>query len=31
MKRDLELLLLKLAGGGRILRFSDPQSDRSLE
>jgi len=31
MKREIDLLLLKLADGGRILRFSDPQSDLSLE
>jgi hypothetical protein len=31
MKRDVELLLLKLADGGRILRFSDPRSGLSLE
>ena len=31
MKRDVELLLLKLADGGRVLRFSDPQSGLSLE
>ena len=31
MKRDIELLLLKLADGGRILRFSEPQSGLCLE
>ncbi len=31
MKRDVELLLLKLADGGRILRFSEPQSGLFLE
>ena len=31
MKRDAELLLLKSADGGRILRFSDLQSGLSLE
>ena len=31
MKRDVELLLLKLADGGRILRFSEPQSGLCLE
>ena len=31
MKRDIELLLLKLADGGRILRFSERQSGLSLE
>ncbi len=31
MKRDVELLLLKLADGGRILRFSEPQSGLYLE
>jgi hypothetical protein len=31
MRRDVELLLLKLADGGRILRFSDPRSGLSLE
>ena len=31
MKRDIEMLLLKLADGGRVLRFSDPQSGLSLE
>lgn len=31
MKPDVEMLLLKLADGGRILRFSDPKSGLSLE
>lgn len=31
MKRDVELLLLKLADGGRILRLSEPQSGLCLE
>jgi len=31
MKRDIELLLLKLADGGRILRMSEPQSGLCLE
>lgn len=31
MKRDIELLLLKLADGGRILRLSEPQSGLCLE
>ena len=31
MKRNIELLLLKLADGGRILRFSEPQSGLCLE
>jgi hypothetical protein len=31
MKRDIEMLLLKLADGARILRFSDPESGLSLE
>ncbi len=31
MKRDIEMLLLKLADGSRILRFSERQSGLSLE
>lgn len=31
MKNDIELLLLKLADGGRILRFSEPKSGLCLE
>ncbi len=31
MKRDIEMLLLKLADGGRILRLSEPQSGVCLE
>ena len=31
MKRDIELLLLKLADGGRILRLSEPRSGLCLE
>lgn len=31
MKRDIELLLLKLTDGGRILRLSEPQSGLCLE
>ena len=31
MKRDIEMLLLKLADGGRVLRLSEPQSGLSLE
>ena len=31
MKRDIELLLLKLADGARILRFSEPESGLCLE
>lgn len=31
MKRNIELLLLKLADGGRILRWSEPQSGLCLE
>lgn len=31
MKRNVELLLLKLADGGRILRFSESQSGLCLE
>jgi hypothetical protein len=31
MKRDIEMLLLKLADGVRILRLSDPQSGLCLE
>ena len=31
MKRDIELLLLKLADGARILRFSEPASGLCLE
>jgi hypothetical protein len=31
MKREIELLLLKLSDGNRILRFSEPQSGLSLE
>ena len=31
MKRDVEVLMLKLVDGGRILRFSEPQSGLSLE
>lgn len=31
MKRDVELLLLKLTDGGRILRLSEPRSGLCLE
>lgn len=31
MKREIELFLLKLADGGRILRLSEPQSGLCLE
>jgi hypothetical protein len=31
MKRNIELLLLKLADGGRILRLSEPRSGLCLE
>ena len=31
MKRDIEMLLLKLADGARILRLSDPESGLCLE
>jgi len=31
MKREIEMLLLKLADGGRILRFSEPKSGLCLE
>lgn len=31
MKRNIELLLLKLADGGRILRWSEPRSGLCLE
>lgn len=31
MKRNVELLLLKLADGGRILRLSEPHSGLCLE
>ena len=31
MKREIELLLLKLADGGRILRLSESQSGLCLE
>ena len=31
MKRDIEMLLLKLADGARILRLSEPQSGLCLE
>ena len=31
MKRDIEMLLLKLADGARILRFSEPESGLCLE
>jgi hypothetical protein len=31
MKRDIEMLLLKLADGARILRLSDPKSGLCLE
>ncbi|MCI0539256.1 MAG: hypothetical protein L0Z50_28960 [Verrucomicrobiales bacterium] len=31
MKRDIELLLLKLADGGRILGLNEPQSGLCLE
>jgi hypothetical protein len=31
MKRDVEMLLLKLADGARILRFSEPESGLCLE
>jgi hypothetical protein len=31
MKRDIELLLLKLADGGRIMRLSESQSGLCLE
>lgn len=31
MKREIEMLLFKLADGARILRFSEPESGLSLE
>jgi hypothetical protein len=31
MKRDIEMLLLKLTDGARILRLSEPQSGLCLE
>lgn len=31
MKRDMEMLLLKLADGARLLRVSDPESGLYLE
>jgi hypothetical protein len=31
VNREIDLLLLKLADGGRILRFSDPRSGLCLE
>ena len=31
MKRDIEMLLLKLTDGGRVLRFSEPASGLCLE
>lgn len=31
MKRDIELLLIKLADGGRIMRSSEPASGLCLE
>jgi hypothetical protein len=31
MKRSIEMLLLKLADGGRILRFCEPSSGLCLE
>ena len=31
MKRDFEMLLLKLADGARVLRLSDPRSGLCLE
>ena len=31
MKRDIEMLLLKLADGSRVLRFSERQSGLCLE
>jgi hypothetical protein len=31
MKRDIEMLLLKLTDGARILRLSDPESGLCLE
>jgi len=31
MKRDIEMLLIKLADGARILRFSEPASGLCLE
>jgi hypothetical protein len=31
MKRDIEMLLLKLTDGARILRLSDPKSGLCLE
>ena len=31
MKRDVEMLLLKLADGARVLRLSDPKSGLCLE
>lgn len=31
MKRDIEMLLLKLADGARVLRLSDPESGLCLE
>jgi hypothetical protein len=31
MKRDIEMLLLKLADGARVLRISEPESGLCLE
>jgi len=31
MKRNIEMLLLKLTDGGRILRFNEPKSGLCLE
>jgi hypothetical protein len=31
VKREIEMLLLKLADGGRILRFNEPESGLCLE
>lgn len=31
MKRDIEVLLLKLTDGGRVLRFNEPESGLCLE
>lgn len=31
MKHEIEMLLLKLADGGRVIRFSEPQSGLCLE
>ena len=31
MKREIEMLLLKLADGARVLRFSEPESGLCLE